>query len=163
MKKTSNDFYFYFILFDFRLIAKFNIIFFEIVFNPIFCIICLFLSILFLYIISNKKIFKNNLKNYTYLKFHYYIMSFYFLISFFKLFYTCITTNDFNDVMLEIDNFCPVDHILTNKILFYLNIILLKLIGSSLKTCSCLFYILFSIDRFIRITDKKLKIYFEGP
>jgi len=161
MKKTSNDFYFYFILFDFRLIAKFNIIFFEIVFNPIFCIICLFLSILFLYIISNKKIFKNNLKNYTYLKFHYYIMSFYFLISFFKLFYTCITTNDFNDVMLEIDNFCPVDHILTNKILFYLNIILLKLIGSSLKTCSCLFYILFSIDRFIRITDKKTKYFKE--
>jgi len=158
-KKTSNDFYFYFILFDFRLIAKFNIIFFEIVLNPIFCIICLFLSILFLYILSNKKIFKNNLKNYTYLKFHYYIMSFYFLISFFKLFYTCITTNEFNDAILEIDNFCPVDYILSDKILFYLNIILLKLIGNSLKTCSCLFYILFSIDRYIRITDKKTKYF----
>ncbi len=157
--KKSNDFYLY--LFDFRLITKFNMILFELFLNPIFCIICLFLSILFLYILSNKKIFKNNLKNYTYLKFHYYFISFYFFISFFKLFYACILTNEYNDAMLAIDNFCPNNYILTNKILFYLNIVLIKLISSSLKTCSCLFYLLFSIDRYIRIADKKTKYFKE--
>lgn len=158
-KEKNNDFYFY--QFDFRLFSKFNSIMFELILNPIFCLISFLFSILFLYILSNKKVFKN-LNNYSYLKSHNYFISIYFFVSFFKLFYVCINISLFDDIRLNVEFCLNSDFFQSNGIIFfYLNIILIKLIGNSFKTCSTIFYLLFSLNRYILITDKKTKYFKE--
>jgi len=145
----NSDFHFY--VFDWNILIKYNQIIFPIILSPLFGLICIGLNILTIMILSNK--YMNDKQDiYLNLKMNSIFVLAFNVISLFKLFYVCMSKSNWNQAKIFAD-FC-LDYF-QNGLPRYLNIILIKFLGNSFKTCSNFYYFLFTIDRFIKSTSSK--------
>jgi hypothetical protein len=145
----NSDFHFY--VFDWNILVKYNQIIFSMILNPLFGLICIGLNILTIMILSNKHM-NDKQEIYSNLKMNSYFLVGFNFISLFKLLYVCMNKSNWNDAKLFID-FCL--HGLELGIGRYLNIIFIKFLNNSFKTCSNFYYTLFTLDRYVQTTDSK--------
>ena len=143
IKKQENYFHFY--VLDWKHIIKLNQYLFSLIILPIFSLITIAVNILTIAILSTKGMDDTKgWKIYPFLKINSYFVILYLFVSFFKIFYVCI-----NDSFKL--NVCFTE---SNSIYArYFYIIVIRLIGNSLKTCSSISYTWFTIRRYITVTD----------
>lgn len=146
-QKLKFDFHFY--LFDWTVFTKLNRIILSLFLIPIFTIICLIISLFSVRTLSIKEIKQN--KMYDYLLIHFYFLSIYLFLVFFKLLYVCIRDADYNDVHL---GFAVCSHNFLTDSARLINIIFIRFLSKTSKTCSNIFYSYFTFTRYISITEK---------
>ena len=144
----NNDFYFY--IFDWNILTKYNQIIFSIILNPLFGLICIIVN-LFNILILNTKHIKKQKKFYTDLKMNYFFILAFNIVSLIKLLYVCMNKSTWNDAQLFI-HFCMLKF-QNNGFPRYFNIILIKFFGNVFKSCFNFYYSLFTINRYVSVSD----------
>jgi len=98
--ENNNDFYFY--IFDWNILTKYNQIIFSIILNPLFGLICIIVNILNILILQTKHM-KKQKKFYSDLKMNYCFILAFNIVSLMKLLYVCMNKSTWNDAQLFIN------------------------------------------------------------
>ena len=142
----------YFYVLDWQVMTKYSQIFFSVIINPILCLACLAINILSIVVLQDKEIKKT--KTYHDLQLHFIFVSIYMFISFFKLLFICIDEKNLNDNQLGIKLCIPA---FQTSYASYFNVIVIRLIGGSMKTASTICYTLFTLRRYIIVSETNNK------
>lgn len=146
-------FNFYFYTFEWVLWIKINKFIFSAILIPLFSLICIIINFCIVLILSLKKIKETKL--YRLLKYHSIFVIFYSFIGFCRIFYLCFGTSNWDYSYFGFENcFINSDSILGRLI----NTIFIKTLVNSINTCSNILFALFTVSRYVSITNSKNSI-----